>query len=601
MSTNLQLKGDSRRRQLEQSRGYAEANGLELAEGAELEDIGVSAFRGANIRDGALGGFLDAIKSGAVKPGSYLLVESLDRLTRQELLKAQSLFLSIIQSGINVVTLADGRIYRAGTNDLGDLIFSLVSLSRAHEESQLKSHRHSENWKNKRRNAAAQMPMTKWCPAWLRLSDDRTEYQAIPERVEIVRNIFEDAATGMGIYSIATRLNRAGVPPFGDSNGWHTSYVAKILGNRAVLGDFQAHVRKNGKRIPVGETNRNYYPAVIDEELFYRAQAAKSDRRNSGAGRKGAAFSNLFSGLAICAYCKSPMKLENKGSGAKGGKYLICDGALRKLGCQSIRWRYQDFETSFLAFVQELDLESIINTSDDAQKRKRLDDELSALRGELASTIELMEKTYALLQSGAATEFVASKLHELTAKQSSLKTRLALKESERNDLNARDSRFYTSRDEIRELVKKLQMPPSDELFKLRAQIASRLKLLVQDLLIAPLGIGPELEQITELMQSRGDGDDDASFNGMHWMAARPEFRSRYFVVWFRNAAVRAVFPADGDPQDFTHQIITNPGEGPTFRTIYPPGGRPQLSSEYIDQVRDQDVPDELDQQHQHQE
>ena len=253
--------------------------------------------------------------------------------------------------------------------------------------------------------------MTKWCPAWLQLSDDRAEYRAIPERVKIVRNIFEDAAAGMGIYAIATRLNRAGVLPFGDSNGWHTSYVAKILGNRAVLGDFQPHVMKSGKRMPVGEPNRNYYPAVIDEELFYRAQAAKSDRRNSGAGRKGAAFSNLFSGLATCAYCKSRMKLENKGSGAKGGKYLICDSALRKLGCQSIRWRYQDFETSFLAFVQELDLESIINASDDAQRRKRLDDELSALRGELASTIELMEKTYALLQSGAATEFVAGKLN----------------------------------------------------------------------------------------------------------------------------------------------------------------------------------------------
>ena len=46
MSTDLQLKGDSRRRQLEASRAYAEADGLELAEGAELEDIGVSAFRG---------------------------------------------------------------------------------------------------------------------------------------------------------------------------------------------------------------------------------------------------------------------------------------------------------------------------------------------------------------------------------------------------------------------------------------------------------------------------------------------------------------------------------------------------------------------------
>src|SRR5580693_3466918 len=88
MSTELQLKGDSRRRQLEASRAYAEANGLELAEGAELEDIGVSAYTGANRRDGALGRFLEAVRAGAAKPGSCLIVESLDRLSREEVLKA---------------------------------------------------------------------------------------------------------------------------------------------------------------------------------------------------------------------------------------------------------------------------------------------------------------------------------------------------------------------------------------------------------------------------------------------------------------------------------------------------------------------------------
>jgi DNA invertase Pin-like site-specific DNA recombinase len=386
MSTDLQLKGDSRRRQLEQSRAYAEANGLELAEGAELEDIGVSAFKGANVRDGALGVFLDAVRAGTVKPGSFLLVESLDRLTRQHLLKAQSLFLSIIQAGINLVTLADGRIYPAGTNDLGDLIVSLVYMSRAHEESLIKSHRISAAWRNKRAKAVAQVPMTKWCPAWLKLANDRTHYVQIPERVEIIRGIFQDAASGMGIYSITTRLNQAGVRTFDSPNGWHTSYVAKILSNRAVLGEFQPHARENGKRVPIGEPTRDYYPAIVDEELFYRAQLAKSERRVSGAGRKGVQFTNLFSGLATCAYCKSSMKLENKGNGKKGGKYLICESALRKLGCPSLRWRYRDLETSFLAFVEEVDLDGIV--TDSSQAGRQLECEIDALKGELVEVNE---------------------------------------------------------------------------------------------------------------------------------------------------------------------------------------------------------------------
>ena len=110
MSTDLQLKGDSRRRQLALSRAYAESNGLDLAKDAELEDIGISAFKGANVSEGALGRFLEAVKSGAVPPGSYLLVESLDRLSRQQVSTALSLFLRIIEADIVLVTLFDNNV-----------------------------------------------------------------------------------------------------------------------------------------------------------------------------------------------------------------------------------------------------------------------------------------------------------------------------------------------------------------------------------------------------------------------------------------------------------------------------------------------------------
>jgi hypothetical protein len=271
-------------------------------------------------------------------------------------------------------------------------------------------------------------------------------------------------------------------------NGWHRSYLAKILENRAVLGEFQPHVKVDGRRIPEGNPIRGYFPAIVSEELFFQAQHSRSQRRIGGAGRKGPGYTNLFTGLARCAYCHSTIAFENKGSGTRGGTYLVCGNAQRGRGCDATRWRYQDFEASFLAFVQELDLESIINANEDAEKRKRVEDELSAIRGELSSVAALMEQTYAVLRAGGPPEFIASKLNELTVKQAELSKRLAAKEAEQQDFNARESRFYTSREEIKSLVKKLQMPPSDELYKLRAQIASRLKVLVETLLIAPRGV-----------------------------------------------------------------------------------------------------------------
>ncbi|WP_245509669.1 recombinase family protein [Bradyrhizobium vignae] len=539
LSTGPQLRGDGKRRQLKASRAYAAANGLELAEDAEYEDIGVSAFKGANLRGGKLGQFLEAVHSGVVKPGSFLLVESLDRLSRQELLKAQSLFLGIIQAGINVVTLADNRVYPAGTNDLGDLIYSLVVMARAHEESLTKSRRIGSAWKNKRARAAARVPMTKWCPAWLRLSDDRSCYEPILERVEVVRGIFEDAASGMGIYSIAVSLNQRGVPTFGSPDGWHTSYVAKILANRAVIGEFQPHRRENGKRVADGEPSRDYYPAVVDEGLFYRAQLAKSERRVNGAGRKGAAFTNLFSGLAMCAYCGSPVKLENKGSGRKGGAYMICHRALRRLGCPAVRWRYRDFETSFLAFVEEVDLGRLVNESADNAQHKH-ETEIAAIKGKLAQLGDLMEKTYAVLEGGGPIEFVTTKLKELEAQKVELVKRHESCLKEREQTVSRREQLLRSRDEVRETIDRLQRVGDPELFKLRARLAAHLKTLVEHLSIASLREQPEGYK----MKPHQKGKD-----------------GRHFTVLLQNGPVRIIYPRTNEPLSYLEQVIAWDGKG----------------------------------------
>jgi DNA invertase Pin-like site-specific DNA recombinase len=555
MSTELQLKGDSRRRQLDASRAYAEANGLELAEGAELEDIGVSAFRGANAKEGALGQFLEAVKAGSIRPGSYLIVESLDRLSREQVLKAQSLFLNIIQAGIHLVTLTDGRVYRAGTSDLGDLIISLVIMSRAHEESQTKSHRISAAWKNKRAQATAQRPMTKWCPAWLNLSPDRSGYVPNPERVEIVRQIFRDTAAGIGMYSVASRLNKSKIPTFGGPNGWHQSYVAKILANRAVLGEFQPHVRVDGKRVPHGDQIKDYFPAIIDEELFYQAQLAKSQRRGSGAGRKGAAFTNLFSGLARCAYCRSPILFENKGGGPKGGTYLVCDGAKRQRGCPSLRWRYRDFEASFLAFVEELDVGSVVNATSHSEKRTKLERELAALKGELLTVRDLMEKTYDVLNQGGPVEFITGKLNDLDKRRTELSEEIKAKSAEQEDLLSRETRYRHSKQEIKQLVDRLQMPAKEELFKLRAQIASQLKVIVETLSVGSVGEQPRMSvAIERLRQSSGSETEDVVAH-MEQLASHPDQSRRYFAVGFRDSDVRIVFPDNENPLEYRQQVL----------------------------------------------
>src|SRR5437763_647341 len=97
-SSGQQTGGDSLRRQLELSRDYASRNDLELDE--TFRDAGISAYRGRNRHEGALANFIAQIDAGTIKAGSYLLVESLDRLSRQEVLTALELFTGIIRRGI---------------------------------------------------------------------------------------------------------------------------------------------------------------------------------------------------------------------------------------------------------------------------------------------------------------------------------------------------------------------------------------------------------------------------------------------------------------------------------------------------------------------
>ena len=120
MSTDGQLKGDSLRRQMDELAKYAAANDLELVE--DLRDIGIAAFKGANVADGALGRFLKAAGDGKVPRGSYRLVESLDRISRQEIPKSLSLFLQIIQADITIVTLTDRRVFNQDKCELEDLM-----------------------------------------------------------------------------------------------------------------------------------------------------------------------------------------------------------------------------------------------------------------------------------------------------------------------------------------------------------------------------------------------------------------------------------------------------------------------------------------------
>jgi len=100
LSSQSQAWGDGERRQHDAAVRFVETHSLPVAE--TMQDIGVSAFRGDNALTGELGRFLQRCESGEVPPGSVLVAESLDRLTRDRVNQALLLLLNITQHGVRI-------------------------------------------------------------------------------------------------------------------------------------------------------------------------------------------------------------------------------------------------------------------------------------------------------------------------------------------------------------------------------------------------------------------------------------------------------------------------------------------------------------------
>jgi DNA invertase Pin-like site-specific DNA recombinase len=362
-STPEQAKGDSKRRQLEAAKQFAAHHKLELAAEESFEDLGVSAFRGQNVAGGALRSFLRAIEDGAIEPGSVIVLENVDRLSREGPWEALPTLQQIINSGVGIgIPMKGNRLITRddlrGSGGAWLLMELLVDLERAADESRTKSRRLRAVW-NAKRDAAAEKVLTRRVPAWIAVNSDRTALNLIPERAKIVKRIFELFINGKGKHAIAAQLNTDHVPTFGRAGHWQSTYVHKILNNRAAIGELIPHTMEfdetgKKKRTPQDPVP-GYYPPVVDEETFERAQAllsAGAPTRGRHAVRK---VRNVLASLARCPLCGSTMTRVSKGSKTKAGQpFLVCVKAKTGAGCEYRSVKVGDIESAILRNAKDL-------------------------------------------------------------------------------------------------------------------------------------------------------------------------------------------------------------------------------------------------------
>lgn len=438
-----QSAGSSADRQIEYAHRWAAERGMSLDESLSMRDEGLSAYHQRHVSRGALGVFLVAIDEGRIPQGSVLIVEGLDRLSRAEPIQAQAQLAQIINAGITVVTASDGKEYnreRIKSQPM-DLVYSLLVMIRAHEESDTKS---------KRVRAAIRRQCSGWLagtwrgvirngkdPAWVRWTG--SAFELIPERAEAVRAAIALFRRGDGGTRIVRGLDDAGLSM--TERGSEHGNIYKSLRLPALYGVKRLAVDGEQYDLP------GYYPPIISEREYQDLQLIMS-QRNRRRGR--AEIPGIVSGMGItyCGYCGRAMVAQNlmnrtkkpDGTPQDGHRRMMCDSVRHSQGeCIGTSCSVVPIERALLTYCSDQINLSALMSADDQTQPIRV--RLATTRARIAETEAQIERVTAamLADDGPAPAAFARKARALEADLSALQAEAEHAERELSRLASADA------------------------------------------------------------------------------------------------------------------------------------------------------------------
>ncbi len=428
-SSPQQSDGDSIRRQTALARAWCERNKATLDTQTTYEDRGTSGFRGKHRESGMLRRFLDAVEQGHIPRDSVLLIENMDRLSREKPVVGVNVLTGLLLSGVRVVQLAPDEIELTEDSDLFSLFRGQMSQARGHDESKTKATRMSAVWGERQRQARdTGERVTTRLPGWLevrgshiaKMPNGRAKVMGgkvhlVPARAKLVREMFRLATAGYGLSLIVRDLADKGVKPWGRAEAWSKAYVHKILTGRSVLGEYQP--MKDDE--PNGEPIPGYYPAVVDADTWDRAQVAIGTRKGKP-GRIGQKAVALFSGLLMSAATGEKMLVANQSRGTgknrQKRRVIVPAGSMEGRG-KSISFPLDVFEAAVLSRLQEINPADVLGSEPEGES--------ATLAADLARVKLSMDALTTDLEENGDSPAVLKRLREKEAAHAALSRKLA--------------------------------------------------------------------------------------------------------------------------------------------------------------------------------
>lgn len=348
---------DSETRQLAPLAAFEQDFGLKIDQENIVYDRGKSAFDGSNALKGNLKSLLEKLEED-----DFLVVESIDRLTRQRVLNGVELIQNLLKRGIKLYTTSDKKLYEVSdpSRDLETLLLISVIAKRANEESEIKSIRRKSAYRKARILAETEKQIfNKNSPPFgVRYDANLASFVEEKDEADDIRKIFE-LLKDFGVDETVRRINE-----HSQRRRWTNKALFFLIKNKSPLGTLAVFTRlkKDGKEKRVFEKFiDNYYPQIVSNADFQSAlNAMQSRKKERIAGRYSQHNFNIFKSCIFCAECNSSMTFTKTRVSSKandgGYTYLICKNKKETRNCsaKNIRFEY--------AFGALLELNNIFNS-----------------------------------------------------------------------------------------------------------------------------------------------------------------------------------------------------------------------------------------------
>jgi hypothetical protein len=477
---------DSTDRQSDTAIVYCEDMGMELDLSYRILDEGVSAYRtvsytddsgkqrqGAkNLVEGALAQFVDNVKGGAFPNGINLIIEKLDRMYRDDPMDAMGHFLALLKEGVTIHTMIDKQVYSKNSdNKQVTMMMSIMYLVASHQYSKDLSERIKMSYRrriDKMLNNEGYFQPTGRLKDWIEVKKDKNGNKTpfvTEDNKRLIRTIFEMYQDGVSVPKICQTFHAKGILDF-NGNSWEHWKVSDVLFDRGVIGKYTP---KDGYEIHFEEMR------AVDDTLFHQVQKKRKSKYRKGRQSK---EGHVFNGLVKCGYCCTTKKQTHLRGKAVPSTlrfnpaykhnvnyipievrppyrgYKCTRGVEDKRDCYGGRIEYTDIESTFFAFVRELEFGKLLkpNQQIDTKIHEQKIYSYRAKIAELEKRIEDITKLISVVSNESQLEKYGQEVDELSADRDLQEQKITDEKMTMNRLKEDQEEVLTNEATIKDLI-----------------------------------------------------------------------------------------------------------------------------------------------------